>query len=156
MSYIATGPTRTNTALPPPPPIDRKDKDPLSNRDLLLHDIINVGRDGVGGAMAKRHGCMYRIDVLKQGKDVRGQTVLPEQDAKAFLGKGVGFSTLTVRNCETVPQPTPSKKPKRARPLPLPHHLAALRVAADLGGVLPPWVPVRLCERDQRDLVGVL
>lgn len=42
---------------------DRKDKDPLGNRDILLHDIISVGRDGVGGAMAKRHGCMYRIEV---------------------------------------------------------------------------------------------
>lgn len=95
---IATDQRLTKSPLTHPL-LDRKDKDPLSNRDLLLHDIINVGRDGVGGAMAKRHGCMYRIDVLKQGKDVRGQTVLPEEDAKKFLGKGVGFSTLTVRNC---------------------------------------------------------
>lgn len=72
------------------------DTDPLSTRDLLLYDIINVGRDGVGGAMAKHHGCMYRVDVLKQGKDARGHTVLPEEDAKKYLGKGVGFSTLTV------------------------------------------------------------
>lgn len=77
-------------------PANKFDTDPLSNRDLLLYDIINVGRDGVGGAMAKRHGCMYRIDVLKQGKDARGHTVLPEEDAKKYLGKGVGFSTLTV------------------------------------------------------------
>lgn len=81
--------THTNTA-------NKFDTDPLSTRDLLLYDIINVGRDGVGGAMAKHHGCMYRIDVLKQGKDARGHTVLPEEDAKKYLGKGVGFSTLTV------------------------------------------------------------
>lgn len=72
------------------------DTDPLSNRNLLLYDIINVGRDGVGGAMAKQHGCMYRIDVLKQGKDARGQTVVPEEDVKEYLGKGIGFSTLAV------------------------------------------------------------
>ena len=72
------------------------DTDPLSNRNLLLYDIINVGRDGVGGAMAKQHGCMYRIDVLKQGKDARGQTVVPEERLNEYLGKGIGFSTLTV------------------------------------------------------------
>jgi len=77
------------------------DTDPLSTRDLLLYDIINVGRDGVGGAMAKHHGCMYRIDVLKQGKDARGHTVLPEEDAKKYLGKGIGFSTLTVSSMST-------------------------------------------------------
>jgi hypothetical protein len=47
--------------------------------------------------MAKQHGCMYRIDVLKQGKDARGQTVVPEEDAKEYLGKGIGFSTRAVR-----------------------------------------------------------
>lgn len=65
---------------------DRKDKDPLGNRDILLHDIISVGRDGVGGAMAKRHGCMYRIEVRGCARG-RRRDVTPKAKRKAMTDR---------------------------------------------------------------------
>lgn len=36
--------------------------------------------------------------VLKSGKDARGQAVIPEEEVKKHVGKGIGFSTLAVRH----------------------------------------------------------
>lgn len=36
--------------------------------------------------------------VLKSGKDARGQAVIPEEEVKTHVGKGIGFSTLAVRH----------------------------------------------------------
>lgn len=62
----------------------------------MLNDIVSVGRDGVGGAMARRHACIYRVDVLKQGKNVKGQPVIAEEEIKDHIGNGIGFSCKTV------------------------------------------------------------
>lgn len=35
--------------------------------------------------------------MLKSGKDARGQAVIPEEEVKKHVGKGIGFSTLAVR-----------------------------------------------------------
>jgi hypothetical protein len=113
---------------------------------------------------------MYRVDVLKQGKDARGHTVLPEEDAKKYLGKGVGFSTLTVSSMSTKKNGSFFRTFARAQSAlaepELTHSLnnpptltltyTALRVATDLGGFLPPRLPFGLRERDRRDAVLVL
>jgi len=116
--------------------------------------------------MAKSNGCMYRIDVLKSGKNVRGRSVVSEEDPTQLLGKGLGFSTLTVHDSRVKgdgsglgpPCPhsqTPSHLPKLPPSYPL-GQLTAMRVAANLRGALPPRFPFRVRERDRRDPLLVL
>lgn len=75
---------------------DLKAKDPLAIRNHLLYDIKHVGRDGIGASLAGRHGTVYRVDVLQQGKDAKGKALVPEDKIRDYIGFGVGLSELTV------------------------------------------------------------
>lgn len=82
-----------------------RDRDPLGYRDHIRFDIEGVGRDGMGGVVANDHGSIYRMDVLKDGKDAKGKQIVPEAKMKnrESVGKGLGFSDRTVRESLAYP-----------------------------------------------------
>lgn len=62
----------------------------------MLYDIKNVGRDGVGAAMACRHGVVYRVDVLQAGKSAKGKPLVEPDQVREYVGRGVGLAEITV------------------------------------------------------------
>jgi hypothetical protein len=70
-----------------------KNKDPLANQDLILHDVKNLGRDGIGASWANFHGAVFRVDVLKSGKDSKVRVCLclcSDSSCPACLGQERG------------------------------------------------------------------
>lgn len=62
----------------------------------MLYDIKNVGRDGVGAAMACRHGVVYRVEVLQAGKSAKGKPLVEPDQVREYVGRGVGLAEITV------------------------------------------------------------
>ncbi|CAM9128076.1 unnamed protein product [Discosporangium mesarthrocarpum] len=81
------------------------DPDPLGNQAVTQFDIINCGRDGVGGALSCGQGSVWRVQVLRDGIRPDGSTFIsktPVEDQQIGRQGGLGFrSEVLVEDTHT-------------------------------------------------------
>ncbi|CAM9254221.1 unnamed protein product, partial [Discosporangium mesarthrocarpum] len=69
------------------------DPDPLGNQAATQFDVINCGRDGVGGALSCGQGSLWRVQVLRDGIRPDGTKFINKDPVQLQVGRqgGLGF-----------------------------------------------------------------
>ncbi|CAM9783444.1 unnamed protein product [Discosporangium mesarthrocarpum] len=90
VAYVQT-PQRFRQELP---------NDPLGNHASLQYDVINHGKDGVGGVASSGQGSLWRVEALK-GTRPNGSKAVDPNDL-SLVGTGMGFrSELLIEDTHT-------------------------------------------------------